>query len=163
MLIHGLSDPDLVEVAARVLKKLGAVESVPALIQALQREELRETQRHLVISALGALGEPGAIPPLLERLASASPQESVSIARALGELKAAPAIPALITLLASDDTNVRDAALGGLEAVTGERLGRSGDAWRAWAEARVPELQGDNSRQRRPLNQRSTIGAGNQP
>jgi HEAT repeat protein len=162
-IVAALEDNATIDTAAGVLARLGATWSAPTLLASLDRPELSATQRHRVISAIGSLGNPNAIGPLLNRLPGATGAESVSIARALGAIGAPSAIPTLIGLLESPDPTLQDAALGGLEGITGERLGRDPSGWRAWAQARMPSPIGDNSRKRRPLNQRSTLGAERTP
>ena len=157
-LIEALQDDATVDAAARVLAALKVRSSAPSILGALEREGLSDTQRHRIISALGSLGEQGSVGPLMNRLHTAPRGESVSIARALGALNSPEAIPTLISLLENSDGAIRDAALGSLESITQERLGRTPHAWRKWAEAAIPETKGDNSGQRRPLHQRSTLG-----
>ena len=156
-LIQALLDDVTVDAAARALADLGVRSSAPSLLGALERKGLSDTQRHRIISALGSLGEQGSVGPLMNRLPTAPKGESVSIARALGALNSPEAIPTLIFLLESSEGAIRDAALGSLESITKERLGRNPHAWRAWAEAAIPAPKGDNSGQRRPLHQRSTL------
>jgi HEAT repeat protein len=93
--------------AAEVLGDLGsrAGESVPALVHALQDKE--ESVRVSAARALGAIGEPTAIQPLILALNDLLPSVRSSSAEALGRMRAVSGVTAVTEKLSDPDTTVR--------------------------------------------------------
>jgi HEAT repeat protein len=118
MLIHGRG-PEAIKIlteyliggsalripAARGLASLGARETVPQLIDLLNDSEA-ESARIAGIEALGVLGGPEAIAPLLSRLEDRSTLVRSAAAEALGRIGDARAASALINCLASNDSRL---------------------------------------------------------
>lgn len=84
---------------------------------------------------------------LLSHLDCGDALRAVAAANALGRLRVASSIPALIELLASDEPAVARASLAALRSISGTSLAASSDAWRRWYAAeetwwreRAPDL-----------------------
>jgi HEAT repeat protein len=96
--------------------------AVPALVEVLKEGPARA--RAQAALALGEIGDPAAVKPLVEAIDGASREREAYeanryIADALGALRAREAVPALSTLLSSPDAYVQVAAV--------DALGRVGD------------------------------------
>jgi hypothetical protein len=109
-LIAGLDDPDwfTIESAVLGLAELRDEHAVPHLVPLLGHRERQLRWR--VADALGRIGSPAAVEPLLRALDDI-PRET---AEALGRIQDPRAAPALIELLASRDRSVRNAAVEAL-------------------------------------------------
>jgi HEAT repeat protein len=98
------------------VNKMREKQDVPGLIKAL-RYEKDENVREAAAEALGALGDPRAVTPLIAALTDQSSEMRLSASEALGEIGNASAVAPLIAQLHDDVWNVRRnviRALGGI-------------------------------------------------
>jgi len=123
--------------AAWTLGLLEAREAVAALIDvAAKATDARERQS--VLSALGRIGDPAALPTLQSAWTSAQAagddDAALVIVAALGCHKAlgGAALDALIVALEHRSRAVREAASAALTAASGETLGPDPTRWKAW-------------------------------
>ena len=123
--------------AAWTLGLLEAREAVATLIGlAASATEVRERQS--VITALGRIGDPAALPTFQSAWtaaqASGDEESALVIVTALGGHKAlgGAAIDALIVALDHRSRGVRDAAGAALTTASGEKLGPDPARWKAW-------------------------------
>ncbi|MFM2153067.1 MAG: hypothetical protein RL199_1502 [Pseudomonadota bacterium] len=110
-------EPAKAQEAARELRKLGAREAVGALVKALSHEDMGV--RAEAAYALGTLGDPSAVTPLVEAVdlastAKAADQASAKIAEALGALHDPKALPTLVKMVDATQPLVRLAAVDAL-------------------------------------------------
>jgi HEAT repeat protein len=123
-LIDTLAGGDMGVRSSRVLEALGGLRdrrATPAVLAFLQAEE-RPELRADAIRALGSLGDPAAVPPLID--IAAAPYENIAILEpaidSLGQLQDARATPALASLLATDDDHLCLKAATALESIGGD-------------------------------------------
>jgi HEAT repeat protein len=114
------------------LAQLGAP-AVPALIRLLSQKGKRPSIT--VIAALGRIGDPRAVGPLIHALGEAKNAERAAIAESLGMLNQASACETLLRLLVDDDPIVTQRAAAALARVASP----------ACAEALVPHLKAANA------------------
>ncbi len=105
-------DADLQSRAARALGELGDDRAVPALIDALNRGNVRE--RGALLEALGRLGDPRAVQVLINALTDRSSPDKATAAEALGRLGDRRAIVPLAQAMKLSDSRLRAAAAGAL-------------------------------------------------
>ncbi len=96
--------------------------------------------RHDAVVACGRLKLAAASVSLCTSVKS-DPDATVrrAAATALGQIKGEGAVDALLAALDDRDLGVQDRAAESLRALTGEKIGRDPEAWRAWAAARKPQ------------------------
>ena len=92
--------------AVESLIELDAIGAVPALIARLE-SETNPAVRRAVVDALGRLGDPSAVPVLIEALERRMDAPPLDVIWALGALEDSRALDVLTRLRASDDTYVR--------------------------------------------------------
>jgi len=123
---------------ARTLANLGDPSVAPALLAALEAEQLPEVAAPL-IEALGQLAEPGMWEAVAKRIPPGAGRRSgrvregpvaLAAASALGRMRAPAAVPRLIPLLGSRDPALRRAAAESLQRICNRRE-RSLTWWRA--------------------------------
>jgi len=106
------NEPDIRKSTADALAKLGAVETIPSLI-----ELLKDTDWTVYLSAANGitqLGASEAIPPLIELLKNTDTEIRSKAAHQLAQLGAYEAVPPLIELLKESDSDIRSRAINGL-------------------------------------------------
>lgn len=108
-------------VAANALRDIGDPAAVPALIDALDDPVF--TVRKTAARALVRLGRP-AERPMVEALASHTGAGRRELVRALGEMRARRAVPALRKMLSADDPMLRRDAAQALESIDPRRAAR---------------------------------------
>jgi len=107
--------------AAETLGKLKSKVDVPRLIQLLQRPKEPEYVCEAVVEALGAIGDPRAVKPLVAALGQpARPRLHYGAIRALRAL-GKPAVAGLVAALKDKDAHVRMGAAGALVAMNDSR------------------------------------------
>ncbi len=117
--------------AAYSLGELGDSNNVLLLIRALDDKEY--LVRFDAVIALGKLGDVRGIKPLTERLSrDAHPWVRLKAARALSQLAARGAVPALVEALDDRDRSVQYNAHIALRELTGQSIGRDRTEWEAW-------------------------------
>ena len=126
-LIKALSDPD-VDVRFEATKALGRLKSKNAfkqLIRLLNEEDDPDICAEAV-AALGEIGLPGAIGPLIKKLDDSDRFVRASAARALGNLGEMGAVESLIHLMRNDGiSDVREAATEALVEIGGPEAERA--------------------------------------
>ncbi|HEY3351856.1 MAG TPA: HEAT repeat domain-containing protein, partial [Polyangia bacterium] len=110
---------------SNIARRNAAVEALgligrPAVAELLVELHKGGAERKLVIDALGAIGDPRAVPPLSASLGDEDPNVRAAAAEALGHLGRRDAMPALLGALRGGDLLTRLAALEALN-----RLGAS--------------------------------------
>jgi HEAT repeat protein/protein-S-isoprenylcysteine O-methyltransferase Ste14 len=114
----GDPDPELRQIAARGLGRIGSERAVDPLLDSLADDD--ENVRHWSISALGEIGDPRAVETLLALLDGDAPPHRGAAADALGRIGSAAAVEPLIAVLDDPRPWVRAAVV--------EALGRLGSA-----------------------------------
>ncbi|MBS2021982.1 MAG: PilT/PilU family type 4a pilus ATPase [Deltaproteobacteria bacterium] len=119
-MVSYLTDPSEVvrRFAVRVLARLKDVRGLRALIELAQKDNdwwVRES----AIEAIAAIGDPRAVPYIVQFLATDESLHAVCV-DALIELKALAALPHIAGLLASTDPDARLSAVRGLDALDGK-------------------------------------------
>lgn len=96
--------------------------------------------RHDAVVACGRLKLAAASGPVCTSV-KGDPDASVrrAAATALGQIRGEGAVDALLAAFDDRDLGVQDRAAESLRALTGEKIGRDPEAWRAWAAARKPQ------------------------
>jgi HEAT repeat protein len=115
VIITYLTSPDgeVKKVAAGTLGRLKARKAVPALIKALLTDSDPDFKGALLRN-LGLIGNPGAIPAVLNSLNSSDSDLRLEAAKALGKLKAASAVPGLLKLYLEPDYKLKIAVINSL-------------------------------------------------
>ena len=90
------------------------------------------TLRMTAAEALGRIGDPQAVPPLIALLGSGTMRERNAIAAALGQLKDPRAVTPLINELPNLTGDARTAAAKALQILTGQPFGPDAGKWQAW-------------------------------
>lgn len=123
-------DPDVRGVIARNLVFYADKETVPAIIEALQKDEVEAVRMHCAW-ALGDLGDPRGVGPLVQALDDKETDVRLRAVNSLQRLKARAAIQPLIARLDDANLMVRGRAREALVSITGKDLGHKADAWRS--------------------------------
>ncbi len=92
-------------------------------------------------TALGNIGDPVAVPDLLDALYDEEDRVRWESAWSLGRIGDARAVPELIEALRDESPDVRWFSSWSLRAITGEDFGLDHDLWSAWL-AQQPDVQG---------------------
>jgi HEAT repeat protein len=100
------------------LTRLSSEDVVPVLLERATEDPDALIRQRSVI-ALGAIGDPGAVPVLQERLKDASAPVVMSAVDALVRLDHGPSAVPIVDLLASDDASVRQKAADALGTLAG--------------------------------------------
>tara|TARA_Y100001960_G_scaffold320283_1_gene392922 strand:- start:329 stop:1222 length:894 start_codon:yes stop_codon:yes gene_type:complete len=98
--------------------------------------------RYSVVTALGHIGDPVAVPDLIEALYDSHERVRWEAAWSLGRIADPVAIPELIEALNDGSQDVRWFSSWSLRNITGETMGPDYDLWSEWWENREPEAQG---------------------
>lgn len=117
------------EMAAVALGDLREAVALEPLLAALA-DPVRAVKEE-VLYALGRLGDKRAVPKLIFVAQDEDPRLRELAARALGRFRERAAVETLVLLL-DDEPPVAQAALAGLEAVSGEKRGTTRAAWEEW-------------------------------
>ena len=138
LLVVYLHDPSEVirRFAVEVLGRLKDPDTLGVVLRTAT-EDANWWVRERAIEALAAIGEPRAIPQIVN-LMQADPEVRVACLKALGDMKAVEAGPQVAALLAASDPEVRLAALRCLEALQDVSYA---DALRPLADDVVPRVQ----------------------
>lgn len=96
--------------AARALVCIGAPVPVSVYIEWLKIDDTMELNRYDVLEGLGSIGDPAAIPAIVELLNDADEHLRSRVATALGDIKDPTAIPALMKLREDSNSDVSSRA-----------------------------------------------------
>lgn len=115
LLVRALADddPNVATAAAENLASIGRAEAVPALLDALHREDI--TFRYTVLETLAKIGEPVSFDLVAPYLSDALLKKAVY--ECLGSVGGADAVPVLVKGLAESAKSVREAAAKALVAI----------------------------------------------
>jgi HEAT repeat protein len=97
-----------------VLAEVNNPEAFPLLIELVKKQSNPFIIRSCAAHGLGNIGDPRAIPVLVEALNDENPFVRSQVAEALGNIRDASAIPVLIRILKDEDSKVREMAAGAL-------------------------------------------------
>jgi hypothetical protein len=118
------------EMAARALGVIADRKLVKPLTKALKDKDVRV--RVAVILSLGALRAETSFEPLLKLLADKDWTIRSAIIDALVKIRDPRAIPAFIKRLKEEDGRIAEDVAEALEKMTGQKFGRSVEAWEKW-------------------------------
>lgn len=131
-LLRALMDRETVGEAALGLGKIADRSAARPLMKAASDPELPPAALPQVMWAIGAIGDETSL-PLLEPLLESNDDRLVYLtAEAMGRIGSPQAADALVALLDSRETDLREIAVWALQEVSGKQLGADPAAWHAW-------------------------------
>ena len=131
-LSRAVSDSEVVGEAALAIGKIGDHHGTSALLRAVADADLSAEAQTQVFWALGMLKDAAALPTLEGVLQGSDDRLVYLAAEAMGRIGRPESTDALVSLLDSRESDIRDMAIWSLERITGETFGQDTQQWRRW-------------------------------
>jgi HEAT repeat protein len=128
-LIEALSYQDDPNIRLAAASALGRVGAPEAVDPLVEALDDQQNVTEMAALSLGEIGDPRAVEPLISTLEQDDWEVRSSVAKALGKIGDERAVPSLVNLLENTNSNVRWHAAQALESITGESYGEEITQW----------------------------------